>query len=175
MTEDKNVVNDYTLYNIDSRYTSEKEKKSDSIALMEARLERMKNLSDKDIKRARLMQLKLIMERYLNSGSTDEKNSFTSFLKKYIGIIYQKQNQFAKDVGITPVLLSQIINNHREPSDEFLMKLMVHSEKIFKDVGRFEKQLWYRVYFQDKISETMLNQNEWAPRIEKEIKITEPI
>ncbi len=121
------------------------------------------------------MQLKLIMESYLNSGSTDEKNSFTSFLKKYIGIIYQKQNQFAKDVGITPVLLSQIINNHREPSDEFLMKLMVHSEKIFKDVGRFEKQLWYRVYFQDKISETMLNQNEWAPRIEKEIKITEPI
>lgn len=173
--EEKTLITDEIFYNIDSRYTSEKEKKSDSIAFMEARLERMKNLSNKDIKRARLMQLKLIMERYLNNGSADEKNSFTSFLKKYIEIIYQKQNQFAKDVGITPVLLSQIINNHGEPSDKFLLKLMVHSEKIFKDVGRFEKQLWYRVYFQDKISETMLKQNEWAPRIEKEIKITEPI
>lgn len=171
----KNAVNDYTLYNIDSRYTSENEKEADSIALMQARLERMKNLSGTDIKRAQLMQLKLKMESYLNSNFVAEKNNFTSFLKRYIAIIYPKQNQFAKDIGITPVLLSQIINNHREPSDEFLMKVMVHSEKIFKKVGRFEKQLWYQVYFQEKICETMLKQNEWAPRIEKEIHITQPI
>ena len=32
-------------YGVDSRYTDKKEKESDSIALMQARLERMKNLS----------------------------------------------------------------------------------------------------------------------------------
>ncbi len=171
MTKENNTGLDDAEYGVDSRYKSKKERKSDALALMQARLERMKKLPRKEVLRARLLQLKLKMEDFLEEPVYDGENYFTKFLKTYIDTIYSKRNQFANDIGIRPVLLSQIINNHREPKDEFLLKLMIHSEKTFNNVCEFDKKIWYQVYFSEKICETMSSQNEWRPRIEKDISI----
>ena len=48
------------------RYGEQSEKESDSIALMHSRLERIKNLSKEQIVKARLLQLKLKMEKQLH-------------------------------------------------------------------------------------------------------------
>lgn len=172
MTKEKNIENDNAEYGVDSRYKSKKERESDALTLMQARLERMKKLSKKDITRARLLQLKLKMEKYLEEPVYDNQCHFTVFLETYIDTIYSKRNQFAEDISIKPVLLSQIINNHREPKNEFLLKLMIHSEKAFNNVCEFNEKIWYQIYFNEKINETMSNQDEWWPRIEKEIKIS---
>jgi len=162
-------------YGIDSRYKNANEKTSDSVALMQARLERMKNLPKEQIVRAKLLQLKLRMENYLNEPVHDDKTNFTNFLGIYIDAIYSQRNKFANDINVNPVFLSQIINNHREPKEEFFFKLMIHSEKAFKNVCNFQEEIWYQIYYQEKISGTMSKQNQWRPQIEKQVKFSELI
>ena len=161
-----------TEYGVDSRYTSKKEQENQATALMEARLKRMKNLSNEQIVKAKLMQLKLKMEEYLKNPVYDKQNYFSEFLKTYIDSIYSKRSNFAQDIDIAPVSLSQVINKHREPKEEFLMKLMIHSEKAYKNVCEFHKKTWYQVYFHEKICETMSSQEKWRPKIEKKVKLS---
>lgn len=160
-------------YGLDSKYKSNKERESEAASLMEARLMRMKNLSKNQIIRAKLMQLKLKMEEYLKQPIYDERNHFSDFLKSYVDTIYSTRNRFAHDINIKPIRLSQVINNHREPKDEFIMKLMIHSEKVYKNICEFQKKTWYQVYFHEKICDTMSSQEKWRPNIEKDIKISE--
>jgi hypothetical protein len=172
MTTKDNNMNEHIEYGVDSRYDSEKEKKSESVKLMQPRLNRMKNLSKEQIMRAKLLQVKLQMENYLKQPVYDNQHHFTNFLVLYIDSLYTKRSEFANDISITPVLLSQVINHHREPKDEFIMKLMIHSEKAFDKICDFQKKTWYQVYYHEKISETMFNQKLWKPRLEKEVKLT---
>ena len=55
------------------------------------------------------------------------------------------------------------------------MKLMIHSEKVYKKICDFQKKTWYEVYFHEKICDTMSNQEEWRPKFEKDIKLSETI
>lgn len=162
-------------YGVDSRYKSKKESESEAALLMEARLERMKNLSKDQIIRAKLMQLKLKMEEYIKQPENDTKSQFSNFLKMYIDTIYANRNKFANDINVSAIKLSQIINNHRKPKDDFLKKLMIHSEKVYKDICKFQKETWYQVYFQEKICDTISSQHKWRPRIEKDVKISHAI
>lgn len=172
MTEDNNHIMDVE-YGIDSRYKSRLERVSEATALMEARLRRMKMLSNDQITKAKLLQLKLKMEEFINHPVYDNHNHFSNFLKLYIDSIYSKRSTFAKDINVDPVSLSQVINNHREPKDEFILKLMIHSEKVYKDVCSFNKKIWYQIYFNNKICEIMAKQEQWQPEIEKQVRISE--
>ncbi len=173
MKNKKNSIGIDSEFGVDSRYKTIKEREDDSIALMEARLERMKNLSSEQILRAKLLQLKLKMENYLKEPAYDNQNHFTNFLETYVDVIYSKRSEFAKDINVTPVFLSKVINNHREPKEEFILKLMIHSEKVFKNVGEFQKKIWYQIYFHEKLCDTMSSQDKWRPNIEKQIKFKE--
>lgn len=168
MTKTKQNIMD-AEYGIDSRYKSNKERESDAAALMEARLMRMKNLSKDQITKAKLLQLKLQMEEYIKNPVYDHSKRFSNFLKLYIDAIYSMRSAFAKDINVAPVSLSQIINGHREPNEEFFMKLMIHSEKVYKNICEFHKKTWYQVYFHEKICDTMSNLEQWRPEIEKQI------
>ena len=170
----KNMIED-AEYGVDSRHKSNMERESEATALMEARLMRMKNLSKEQIIRAKLLQLKMKMEEYIKKPVYDKHNYFSEFLKSYIDTIYSKRSFFARDVDVTPVSLSQIINNHREPKEEFIMKLMVHSEKVYENICEFHKKTWFQVYFHEKICDTMSNQEQWKPKIEKHVKLSETI
>ena len=160
-------------YGIASRYRSDFESVSEATALMEARLRRMKLLSNDQITKAKLLQLKLKMEEFINHPVYDNHNHFSNFLKFYIDSIYSKRSIFAKDINVDPVSLSQVINNHREPKDEFILKLMIHSEKVYKDVCSFNKKIWYQIYFNNKICEIMAKQEQWQPEIEKQVRVSE--
>ena len=157
-------------YGVDSRYSSKKEKMVEGKSLMEARLQRMKNVSEGQIIKARLLQLKLKMEEYIKKPVYEDCNFFTDFLTSYIDTVYSKRSNFANDIDITPIRLSQVLNNHREPKEEFMMKLMIHSEKTFENICEFHKKTWYQVYFHEKICDTMSSQDEWRPNVEKHVK-----
>jgi hypothetical protein len=175
MTNKENIINSDSEFGIDSRYKTKKEREQDSIALMQARLERMKNLSKEQILRAKLLQLKLKMEDYLKKPVYDNQNHFAQFLEFYVDTIYSKRIDFAKDINVTANFLSKVINSHREPKEEFILKLMIHSEKAFKHVGEFHKKTWYQVYFHEKLCDTMSSQEKWRPKIERQIKLKELI
>ncbi len=171
MTENKDHMMDIE-YGVDSRYISNEESELDATSLMEARLMRMKNLSKEQITKAKLMQLKLKMEEYIQHPVYDNQHYFSGFLKSYIDCIYSKRSDFAKDIDIAPVSLSQVINNHREPKEAFILKLMIHSEKVYKNICAFQKKIWYQVYFHEIICDTMSNQEQWRPEIEKHVQIS---
>lgn len=175
MTNKQNIGNVDSEFGVDSRYKTNNERAQDSIALMQARLDRMKNLSKEQILRAKLLQLKLKMENYLKEPVYDNQNHFSKFLETYVDAIYSKRSDFAKDINITANLLSKIINNHREPKEEFILKLMIHSEKVFEQVGEFHEETWYQIYFHEKLCDTMSSQDKWRPEIEKQVKLTELI
>lgn len=175
MTKNKENMIENAEYGVDSRYKSKKERESEATALMEARLMRMKNLSKDQIIRAKLLQLKLKMEEYVKKPVYDNHNYFSEFLKIYIDTIYSKRSLFARDIEVAPVSLSQVINNHREPKEEFIMKLMIHSEKAYKNVCAFHKKIWFQVYYHEKICETMSNQEQWRPKVERHVKLSETI
>jgi len=176
MTNKKNItMAENAEYGVDSRYKSDKERESDATVLMEARLIRMKNLSKDQIIRAKLLQLKLKMEEYLKNPVYDNRNYFSEFLESYVDTIYSKRSVFAKDIDIAPVSLSQVINNHREPNEDFIRRLMIHSEMAFKNVCEFHEKTWYQVYFQEKICDTMSSQEKWRPEIEKHVRLSESI
>jgi hypothetical protein len=170
----KDLIEDIE-YGLDSRYISKKEQESEAVSLLEARLERIKNLSKDQIIRAKLMQLKLQMEAYVKEPMYDDQNHFSDFLKVYVDTIYSSRSKFAQDINITPIRLSQVINNHRDPKEEFIMKLMIHSEKVYKNVCDFQKRTWYQVYFHEKVCDTMANQEKWRGRLEKEVKLSEAL
>ncbi len=175
MKNKQNSINSDSEFGIDSRYKTKKERELDSITLMQARLERMKHLPKEQILRAKLLQLKLKMEDYLKKPVYDDQNHFAQFVEFYVDTIYSKRIDFAKDINVTANFLSKIINSHREPKEEFILKLMIHSEKVFEHMGGFQKKTWYQVYFHEKLCDTMANQEKWRPKIEKQIKLTESI
>ena len=138
-------------FGADFKYASKKERLDESTVLMEARLERMKNLSPEQILRAKLLQLKLRMEEYIKKPVFTKRNFFTDFLTAYIDIIYSKRSDFASDIDVTPVRLSQVLNGHRAPKDEFMLRLMVHSEKTYQSICEFHKMTWYQVYYYENL------------------------
>lgn len=158
-------------FGVDSRYKTNDERVQDSIDLMQARLDRLKNLSKEQIFQAKLLQLKLQMENYLKEPVYDNKNHFSKFVEKYVDTVYSKRIDFANDINVTANFLSKIINNHRDPKEEFILKLMVHSEKVFEKVGGFHKKTWYQIYFHEKLCDTMSSQDKWRPEIEKQIRL----
>ncbi|MFY0607662.1 MAG: hypothetical protein JXR10_13175 [Cyclobacteriaceae bacterium] len=158
-------------FGVDSRYTSKKEQLDDGKALMEARLHRMKNLSSDKIIKAKLLQLKFKMEEFVKEPVYQEENHFTKFLTSYIDTIYSKRIDFAKDIDIDANLLSKIVNNHRKPKEDFLLRLMIHSEKTYNNICHFHKRTWYQVYLQEKLSALMANQDQWRPEVERHVKI----
>ena len=174
MVNNKDVIDD-PEFGVETRYESREERESESAKLMEARLMRMKNLSKDQIIRASLMQLKFQMEAYIQQPVDREKNNFSNFLRTYVDTIYLKRSKFAEDINITPIRLSQVINNHREPGEEFIQKLMIHTEKVFQNIGNIEKQIWYQVYYQEKIHHMTLPQDDWQTKLEKEIILSKLI
>lgn len=175
MKNKKEKIAENPEFGVDSRYKSKKEKEQDSVELMEARLARMKNVTKGQITRARLMQLKLRMDEYLKEPVYDDEQHFTRFLVSYIDTLYTKRIDFAKDINVTANFLSKIINSHREPNEEFILKLMLHSEKAFENVCEFHKKTWYQVYYHEKICDIMSKQDVWRPKIEKQIKLRQLI
>lgn len=174
-TKQKKLFKADAEYGVESRYGSSKERESEAVSLMEARIKKMKGLSGEDIIRAKLMQLKLKMDDYLAKPAYLDSNHFSEFLKIYVDAIYSKRSSFADDIDITPILLSQIINNHREPNEDFFKKLMIHSEKVFGTVCAFQSQIWYQVYYREKLNNTLSTQDSWRPQIEEHVRISEPL
>ncbi len=158
-------------FGVDSRYSSKSEQLLDGQRLMEARLERMRNVSIEEIIAARLLQLKLNMDQFLANFDLIQEHSFTSFLSQYIAILYDRRSDFADDMGVTAIRLSQIINGHRNPKQEFIFRLMVHSEMVYQGVADFPKERWYRIYQHDMLCRALANESQWRKEAEKHVRL----
>lgn len=87
--------------------------------------------------RYKLLQLKYQMEDYINRPF-DENYTFGFFLKNYVDILNIKRYQFADEISIDETYLSQIINRHRPPSEEIIIRLELHSRNLINALTWFK-------------------------------------
>ena len=92
----------------------------------------------------KMFQLKLQMHDYVKANIHDEGKRFSYFLTKYIEMLEKKNKDFAKDISITAVELSQLLNNHRNPNIKILIRLELHSN------NGIPAYLWFKVLEKEK-------------------------
>lgn len=99
----------------------------------------------------KMTQLSMQMTDYINSKTFDNTKRFSFFLQKYIEMFNKKNKDFAKDISITAVELSQLLNNHRNPNIKILIRLELHSNN---DIPAY---LWFKVLEKEKEHEIINN------------------
>jgi hypothetical protein len=156
-------------FGADFRYKTQEERDFASNELMEARRERYKKVTKEQIKTGMLMRLLHRMEGFNQTEEELNQKRLSDYLAAYIDIIYPKRSMFAEAIEVTPAHLSQVINDHRDPTDEFMKKLMIHSEIAFVGVNGFNSKIWYEVYFRGKMNKLIGENENWREEIEKHV------
>jgi len=125
--------------------------------------ESRKSITPEERLYARVLQLKFLIEDYIKSPEYNEKLSFAHFLREYINVSYNVNKDFANDIDIKETELSQLLNNHRNPSDKIIIRLEVHSNNIIPAVS------WSRLVEKEKEYE-IANDQSLRARESKHVK-----
>lgn len=139
----KRLLKEYTLEEIaesimiPAKLTAKQKKESD-LALAEARKKSQAAMTEDDILKSRLYQLRFQLEDYLK-GAYDPALNFGDFLERYLEIIHKKKKEFAQEIQVHETLLSHLINNRREPNDSIIIRLELHSNKVIPAI------YWYKL------------------------------
>ncbi len=141
---------DAFIFPADEVLTAE-EKKEDS-DFWTTRKEQFESRSPQQKMYSKLMQLKFQLEDYIDSSQYKEALSFGYFLNEYVNRQDKKDKQFAHEVDVTPAVLSQYINNHRKPKDEFVIRLELHSNGMIPAIS------WFKLIQKDKEHDINTNQ-----------------
>ena len=103
------------------------------------RAKRMAEQTPEEKLMIQILQLKFLMEDYINSSDYNEKLKFGFFLKEYISLLALKNRDFAEDIGISPIELSHYLSNRRKPNEELIIRLEIHSNKNIPAI------YWYKI------------------------------
>ncbi len=130
---------------------SEEQKKLAAAQLKDSREISQLQATSKTKLTARLMQLKFQIEEYFNYEEFDNNKRFGDFLKLYLNILDKQRNEFAREIGVHETMVSQLINNHRLPGDNIIIRLELHSNKSIP------ADYWLRLVEKDKINDIKTN------------------
>lgn len=126
-------------------------------ALLDAFRTHRKKVSAKHSEKTRLisqlLQLKFLIEDYINSDTFNKNYYFGYFLKEYIIRLDKKNNQFAAEIDVKPTELSQVINKRRKPTEKLIFRLEIHSNKNFPAL------MWFRVLEKERAHELKHNRD----------------
>ena len=119
--------------------------KAESNEVLDAKRKELRQaITPNEVLLSRLLQLKYQMQDYLENPNFDTARSFSFFLKGYVKMLNKKHKEFADDIDINPTELSQILNNHRFPSEKVIIRLEIHSNKIIPAI------MWHRMIEKEK-------------------------
>lgn len=112
---------------------------------------------------SRLLQLKFLMEDYLQADAFNRNLHFGYFLKEYIRRLEKKNKVFAEEIDIDTTELSQVINKHRKPTEKLIFRLEIHSNR------NFPAALWFRLVEKERMHE-LLHDRRIIAKEEKHVK-----
>lgn len=130
-------IADSVLFNEELSATDQKEVNEEFRKL---RLERLKNMTPKEILIGNIMQMKLLIKHYFQKDTYEEAFSFSNQLKKYIKLTNRNNKEIANNLDIHPTKLSRIINGKENPNIELMYRLEKHSD------GELPAHYWWRLY-----------------------------
>ena len=119
---------------------------------------RRDHMTEEDRYYSRLLQLKYMMEDYINDSVYKKNYTFGYFLNEYIHSIHKSKTEFAKEIGLHLTQVSRLLNNRDIPNDRILVRLETHSNNLIPDI------YWYRITEKQK---------EWGFIMNKTLRKTE--
>jgi plasmid maintenance system antidote protein VapI len=87
---------------------------------------------------------------------------FSYFLKEYVQLLNKRRKVFAKEININETELSQLLNDHRAPSENIIIRLELHSNKAIPAIA------WYKLVEREKEHYIVTNK-EMREREEKNV------
>jgi len=133
---DEEIVESYVFR---STMTPEERNQADE-EFRKLRFERLKDMSDEQILQSELMRMKLLMKDYFNQSEFIASYSFSSQLKKYMGLLKKNSTDFAADLDVHKTKLSRILNDKESPNMELMYRLEHHSSNMIP------ANYWYRLH-----------------------------
>ena len=127
------------------------QKASSDLEMNKMRNNLLVSLSPNQLLLTQLLQLRYQIESYLDNPDYDVQQSFSFYLKSYLNFLNKKNKQFAQDIDIAETELSQILNQHRKPSEKLFIRLEIHSNKIIPAIA------WFKLSEREKEYEIMTN------------------
>jgi plasmid maintenance system antidote protein VapI len=124
-----------------------KQKKEAAEQLAAARKKVQESMTEETKISLELYHLRFHIEDYLESKEFNPGLTFGSFLKKYVEFFDKKRKDFADEISIDETMLSQLINNHRQPPDYIAIRLEIHSNNIVPAV------YWIRLVEKQRLHE----------------------
>ena len=119
------------------KYTAKQQEQANK-DLAAARKISQAKMTEDDILKARLYQLRFQLEDYLKEDYNPALN-FGHFLERYLKILNIKKKEFAAEIQIHETLLSHLISNRREPNESIIIRLELHSNKVIPAI------YWYKL------------------------------
>ncbi|HRN46769.1 MAG TPA: hypothetical protein PLR74_07030 [Agriterribacter sp.] len=120
------------------------QKKEADKQLKAARTKVQSEMTAEDKLTSDILQLRFRLEDYLNNEQFDPKLKFSYFLKAYVQLLNKKRKVFAREINIDETELSQLINDHRSPSENIIIRLELHSNKAIPAIA------WYKLIEREK-------------------------
>lgn len=128
-----------------------KQQKSASDQLAEARKNLRSKMTESDRLIGRLMQVKFQLEDYIKSEQYDAAKTFGYFVKAYLDALDKKNTELADELSVHKTLISNIINNKREASENFIVRMEIHSN------NNIPADYWFRLIQKEKMFHLMSN------------------
>jgi plasmid maintenance system antidote protein VapI len=129
-----------------AKLTKKQKEESDRL-LAEARKQYRAQLTKKDYLKANLLQLRFQLQDYIKAETYDPDKRFGNFLKAYLLILNKKSTELASEIKIHETLVSQLINNHRDPNEDIMIRLELHSN------NNIPAHYWFMLVQKDRINQ----------------------
>jgi plasmid maintenance system antidote protein VapI len=127
------------------------QKKDAALNLKQARTTARAEMTEEQILSSKVLQLKFQLEDYLRKEEFNPEFKFGHFLSAYVTLQNKKRREFAREIHINETELSQLINHHRSPNDNLIIRLEIHSNNFIPAVA------WYKLVQKEKEYEIMTN------------------
>jgi plasmid maintenance system antidote protein VapI len=128
-----------------------KEREAEMVEFRKFRKKIANKQSEKNKLISQLLQLKFLIDDYIKSDTFNKNYYFGYFLKEYITRLEKKNKQFADEINVNPTELSQVINQHRKPTEKLIFRLDIHSNKNFPAL------MWFRLLEKERAYELQHN------------------
>ena len=130
---------------------TKKEREEARIELLEAIKKYREANAKRDYIKGNLLQLRSKLEDYVKGDLYEPGKKFGDILKVYLLLTAKKSNELAKEISIHETLLSQLLNNHREPNEDIMIRLEIHSN------NHIPAHIWFMLVQKEKINQLKTN------------------
>jgi len=142
---------------------TEEEEKEIRNEFVQLRMQRLKEMTDKEKVLSGLLSIKYRIKSYVEKRGDEKGKSFGQFLKEYIKVIGRNQKELAEEIDIHPSRLNRIIHGKEKIGKSIAYRLETHSGELIPAI------YWWKLA-QKEIEQEILTEKEERESEKKHVK-----